>query len=243
MACEDVAMSIHAAAIGPIGRSSRSRFPSALRHAAALLAVGGVVVLLEARMLDLDHGTHLLVILTVVVGIALLLGPGPATTGFAAGGGLAAAASVITGQGVIGTPPVYVQLSMYLLAGTAFIVLMNVTRRARRQAAKPLAGPSHVDRTGDGPTDSLTARELEVLRLAATGISVEEIANRLFVSPNTAKTHLTHIYAKLGVRGRSDAVRAGLHCGWLTPVDICPHRLADWQAESPVPGTADHRKR
>ena len=74
--------------------------------------------------------------------------------------------------------------------------------------------------------EPLTARELEVLHLAATGISVDEIARRLYVSPNTVKTHLTHIYGKLGVRGRSEAIRAALHCGCLSPEDICPHLVA-----------------
>ena len=72
--------------------------------------------------------------------------------------------------------------------------------------------------------EPLTDRELEVLRLAATGIAVKAIGAQLYLSPNTVKTHLTHAYAKLGVRGRSDAIRAGLHHGLLAPADICPHR-------------------
>lgn len=220
-------MLTRATAIDLIGPSSRPTTRTVVRHIAALLAVAGAVALLEVSLLDLDHGTHLLVILTLVIGIALLLGPGPATTGFAAGGGLAGGASLVTIQGALGTPLVYVQLLTYLMAGTAFIVLAAFAVRARRRPAVLATRPSTADPKRPRLVESLTARELEVLRLAATGISVDEMAGRLFVSPNTVKTHLTHIYAKLGVRGRTDAVRAALHCGCLTAGDICPHLTGD----------------
>ena len=55
----------------------------------------------------------------------------------------------------------------------------------------------------------LTAREAAVLELLPSLLSLDEIAARLTVSPNTVKTHLTAIYAKLGVRSRRDAVARG----------------------------------
>jgi len=55
----------------------------------------------------------------------------------------------------------------------------------------------------------LTAREVAVLELLPSLLSLDEIAARLTVSPNTVKTHLTAIYAKLGVRSRRDAVARG----------------------------------
>ena len=51
--------------------------------------------------------------------------------------------------------------------------------------------------------ESLTPTELDVVALAATGLSNAEIGARLFMSPTTAKTHLAHIYAKLGVANRA----------------------------------------
>jgi LuxR family maltose regulon positive regulatory protein len=52
----------------------------------------------------------------------------------------------------------------------------------------------------------LSWRELEVLRLLPTHFDAEEIAERLMVSANTVRTHVRHIYRKLGVNGRSAAV-------------------------------------
>jgi DNA-binding CsgD family transcriptional regulator len=53
---------------------------------------------------------------------------------------------------------------------------------------------------------SLTERELDVLSLVAAGLTNREISRRLFISPATVRTHLEHIYEKLGVRTRASAV-------------------------------------
>jgi two-component system nitrate/nitrite response regulator NarP len=59
----------------------------------------------------------------------------------------------------------------------------------------------------DDPIDSLSERQLEVLRLVAEGCSYEEIGTRLFISANTVKFHLRSVYMRLGVRNRMAAAR------------------------------------
>jgi predicted ATPase/class 3 adenylate cyclase/DNA-binding CsgD family transcriptional regulator len=55
--------------------------------------------------------------------------------------------------------------------------------------------------------DGLTAREVEVLRLVAQGLTNEQVAEQLVISPRTVNTHLTSIYGKIGVSSRSAATR------------------------------------
>jgi DNA-binding NarL/FixJ family response regulator len=64
-------------------------------------------------------------------------------------------------------------------------------------------------------TSPLSARELEILTLVAQDLTNAEIAEALFISPLTVKTHVERILAKLGVRGRVGAVRAGISMGVL----------------------------
>ena len=67
--------------------------------------------------------------------------------------------------------------------------------------------------TGGTTLAELTPREREVLNLLADGASNTEIAERLFISINTVTRHLTHIYAKTGTGGRTQAVRYALEHG------------------------------
>ena len=66
------------------------------------------------------------------------------------------------------------------------------------------------------PEAPLSPRELEVLTLVARGATNREAAARLFISEATVKTHLLHVYAKLGVNDRASAVAAGYERGLLT---------------------------
>jgi DNA-binding NarL/FixJ family response regulator len=61
----------------------------------------------------------------------------------------------------------------------------------------------------------LSAREVEVLALLADGLGTSEIATRLFMSESTAKTHMTHIYQKLGAANRAQALVAAMRSGLL----------------------------
>jgi len=73
---------------------------------------------------------------------------------------------------------------------------------------------------GDGPPArmaELTARELEVLTLVARGLSNRQIGESLFLSDATVKTHLAHVYAKLDVRDRVQAVVLAYETGLARP--------------------------
>ncbi|MFF7295866.1 LuxR C-terminal-related transcriptional regulator [Streptomyces sp. NPDC008265] len=85
--------------------------------------------------------------------------------------------------------------------------LPGVPGGERRPEAVPAVRPAVVE--------ALTARETEVLAMAAHLLSTEEIAAGLYVSANTVKTHLKSIYRKLGVTRRSDAVHRAQDLGLL----------------------------
>jgi DNA-binding NarL/FixJ family response regulator len=64
-------------------------------------------------------------------------------------------------------------------------------------------------------TPKLSAREEEVLALLADGLGTSEIAGSLYMSDSTAKTHITHIYQKLGATNRAQALVAAMRLGLL----------------------------
>ena len=61
----------------------------------------------------------------------------------------------------------------------------------------------------------ITKRELEILELIATGLSNREIAEKLFVSENTVKTHSSHLFDKLSAKRRTQAVQLGKEWGLI----------------------------
>jgi DNA-binding NarL/FixJ family response regulator len=76
--------------------------------------------------------------------------------------------------------------------------------------------PSQADRAGPPPA-GLTSREAEVLTLLASGLSNAEIAQRLYLSNATVKTHINRIFAKTGARDRAQAVRFAYQHGLAAP--------------------------
>lgn len=62
---------------------------------------------------------------------------------------------------------------------------------------------------------NMTRRELEILELVAQGLSNREIANKLFVSENTVKTHCSRAFDKLGAKRRTQAVQLGKEFGLI----------------------------
>ena len=96
----------------------------------------------------------------------------------------------------------------YLLKDAPREDLVRAVRAAFR--GEPVLSPSVagrlMGRVRQPPQEALSQRELEVLRLVAAGAANREAAAKLFVSEATIKTHLLHIYDKLGVRDRAAAV-------------------------------------
>jgi DNA-binding NarL/FixJ family response regulator len=111
------------------------------------------------------------------------------------------------------------------------VLAPSVAARLMRQVRTPDSGPG--SRTTAVPAgaagtdrDALSAREVEILELVAAGTTNREAAARLFISEATVKTHLLHIYAKLGVSDRAAAVAEGFNRGLLTPGSTAPARTA-----------------
>lgn len=65
------------------------------------------------------------------------------------------------------------------------------------------------------PLDALSERELEVLQWAARGLSNKEIARQLVLSPRTVQAHMAHIFSKMQVGSRTEAVLEALKRGWI----------------------------
>lgn len=146
-----------------------------------------------------------------VVVMDIQMGPGP--TGIDATRAIRAA----------GGPPVVI-LTTYdtqadilaaLEAGAIGYLLKDAPPESLRQAVldaaagRPILSPQVtaqlVARTTQ-PSTALSPRELEILKLAATGASNRGMAKQLFISEATVKTHLVHIYGKLGVDNRTAAI-------------------------------------
>jgi DNA-binding NarL/FixJ family response regulator len=88
----------------------------------------------------------------------------------------------------------------------------GVTRRVIEQFARRVATPARPARLAE-----LTDREREVVALAGTGLSNEEIAARLGTSPATAKTHVSRAMVKLGARDRAQLVVFAYEAGLVRP--------------------------
>ena len=110
------------------------------------------------------------------------------------------------------------------------VVAPSTTRRllARFTASAPVwpgpggqAGPAPRSAPGAGaqgpPGGPLTARETEVLREVALGLSNAEIAGRMYLSEATVRTHVSNILGKLGLRGRVQAVVYAYEAGLVRP--------------------------
>jgi DNA-binding NarL/FixJ family response regulator len=95
-----------------------------------------------------------------------------------------------------------------IAAGDALLA-PSITRRLIGEFARQRPKPASLE--------ALTPRETEVLRLIAEGLSNAEIAERLVVSDETVKTHVSRVLFKLGLRDRTQAVITAYESGLVTP--------------------------
>lgn len=106
--------------------------------------------------------------------------------------------------------------SGYLLKDAPPHELIGAVRAAAagESALAPVIASRLLDRMR-APQASLSSREIEVLELVASGLSNTEVASTLFVSETTVKSHLAHIFTKLGVASRTAAISAARQRGIL----------------------------
>ncbi|KOU08822.1 LuxR family transcriptional regulator [Streptomyces sp. NRRL F-5755] len=95
----------------------------------------------------------------------------------------------------------------------------GLSPKVQRRLLERFAGPARpaAPAAPAGPPDGLTAREVEVLRLVAEGLSNPEIARSLHVSNATVKTHINNLFAKAGLRDRAQAIHYAYRHGLAQP--------------------------
>jgi DNA-binding NarL/FixJ family response regulator len=113
---------------------------------------------------------------------------------------LRAGASGFLGKGA--DPADLLRAIRVVAAGEALLSPAATKRLIARYLAQPAATPDDASRR----LDALTPREREIMALAATGLSNDDIAAKLFITPLTAKTHVNRAMFKLGARDRAQLV-------------------------------------
>jgi DNA-binding NarL/FixJ family response regulator len=113
-------------------------------------------------------------------------------------------------------PPEQLVAGIRAVASGDALLAPSVTRRVIEEFVRR---PPDSVRTSPGQLAELTARELEVLKLIARGLSNAEIAKELFVSETTVKTHVAHVLMKLQLRDRVQAVVLAYESGLVQPGD------------------------
>jgi DNA-binding NarL/FixJ family response regulator len=111
------------------------------------------------------------------------------------------------------TPPADLLAGIRVVAGGDALLSPSITRHLIEEfVRRPSAG-----RPAPPSLDALTGREVEVLELVAGGLSNAEIAQRLHVSPATAKTHVARLLMKLDARDRAQLIVVAYESGLVTP--------------------------
>jgi DNA-binding NarL/FixJ family response regulator len=110
------------------------------------------------------------------------------------------------------TKPTALIEAVRVVAGGDALLAPSITRRLIAEFAARAKKPPH-----SPALEELTEREREVMALAASGLSNDEIADRLVVSPATAKTHVSRAMVKLGARDRAQLVVLAYESGLVRP--------------------------
>jgi DNA-binding NarL/FixJ family response regulator len=118
------------------------------------------------------------------------------------------------------TAPDRLVAGIELVAAGEALLAASLTRRLIEEHVR---GPEPATGT-PAALSALTSREVDVLRLVAAGLTNDDIAGRLGVSPVTVKTHVTRILAKLGAETRAQAVVKAYECGLVRPGEAGPAR-------------------
>jgi DNA-binding NarL/FixJ family response regulator len=118
------------------------------------------------------------------------------------------------------TEPTELLRAVRVVAGGEALLAPSITRRliAEFAAQRPRSGPAPAE------LEELTEREREVVGLVALGLSNEEIAETLVISPATAKTHVSRAMMKVGARDRAQLVVLAYQSGLVSPGRVPPAR-------------------
>jgi DNA-binding CsgD family transcriptional regulator len=197
----------------PAGSAVLHLRPRVRYGAAIVIALVALAIIDVTRAMLPGGGVFLLLLIPVMLG-AVVLGSGPGTVVLLLGAVGSVLLVVLRGHPWLSDAADVSRLAMFAVEGGFVLLLAEAVRTtARSRPDRSKARPAPAMRL----VEPLTDREREVLRLAAGGLSIEAIGDRLYLSRNTVKSHLAHAYGKLGAHNRAEAIAAGLHWGCIEP--------------------------
>jgi DNA-binding CsgD family transcriptional regulator len=184
----------------------------------ALVLLALVLADLAAPILP-GGGVFLLLLLPVMLS-SIVRGPRSGVAALILGAAGSLLLVPLRGHPWLSDPTDVIRLVLFVLVGARIVILVSdrgaaVRTRSGRDPASPAAPDPPPAAPDLPPVEPLTRREIEVLRLAASGLSIEAIGSQLCLSRNTVKSHVAHTYGKLGAHNRTQAIAAGLRSGCL----------------------------
>ena len=214
-------------ATGVVIRIVSDEQPRRLRYGLPLLLVTATTGLTLTLPAFVGRGVFDLMLLPVLA-VALGLGLGPALGTVVLAGAMVTLALPPVGLPWLNDPVHLGALGLHVAEGVTLAFIGAVVRATLRRAlssepaeqAPPAWAADQTQPVGRFLAEHLTHREIEILRLAASGRSVDELADELYVSPNTVKTHLAHCYDKLGAHNRTEAIALVVRAGVLRAADL-----------------------